>query len=119
MTIQKTHYSLIQEALNTTFGMSLNQTPEKLALRAAAWAEYDELFKGWFLSKNFWQPIEECPKEDMKDYFIAIKYRNFIHIGCWRECDKAWCLRNGMRLEDCEIFYFAEIPYLPKDEAKL
>jgi len=66
--------------------------------------------------KDFWKPIEECPKE--KDHFYFLLSGDFINIGTW-ECndfDKpCWCDQDIYRYPNPKFTHYAEIPPLPEE----
>jgi len=67
-------------------------------------------------NSDFWKPIEQCPKDDMKDYLLLLIYKNRTAIGWWYNEKKIFCLRNGLQLNDNDIAYYAEIPAPPNSE---
>lgn len=60
--------------------------------------------------KLFWKPIEECPKEELKTYLIAMKSGN-VCTGWYNRENKQWegdaeCYKKSL------FAYYAEIPPL-------
>ncbi|MBI0002306.1 hypothetical protein H3S83_10775 [Bartonella sp. W8122] len=60
--------------------------------------------------KPFWKPIEECPKEELKTYLIAMKSGN-VCTGWYNRENKQWegdaeCYKKSL------FAYYAEIPPL-------
>ena len=60
--------------------------------------------------KTFWKPIEECPKEELKTYLIAMKSGN-VCTGLYNRENKQWegdaeCYKKSL------FAFYAEIPPL-------
>lgn len=60
--------------------------------------------------KPFWKPIEECPKEELKTYLIAMKSGN-VCTGWYNRENKQWegdaeCYKKSL------FAFYAEIPPL-------
>jgi len=98
-------FSYIEEALNRVF-------PDN----AQARAEYEALLEAAKASKSFWRPIEECPKERGKEYFL-LRENGIAMIGQWDERSKSWHV-DYSEWPEMFIAYYAEIPPLPEKEIK-
>lgn len=65
--------------------------------------------------KTFWKPIEECPKEELKTYLIAMKSGN-VCTGWYNRENKQWegdaeCYKKSL------FAFYAEIPPLGDEDA--
>lgn len=65
--------------------------------------------------KPFWKPIEECPKEELKTYLIAMKSGN-VCTGWYNRENKQWegdaeCYKKSL------FAFYAEIPPLGDEDA--
>ena len=65
--------------------------------------------------KPFWKPIEECPKEELKTYLIAMKSGN-VCTGWYNRENKQWegdaeCYKKSL------FAFYAEIPPLEDCDA--
>ncbi len=65
--------------------------------------------------KPFWKPIEECPKEELKTYLIAMKSGN-VCTGWYNRENKQW--EGDAECYEKSLFaYYAEIPPLGDEDA--
>jgi len=62
--------------------------------------------------KNFWKPIEDCPKEEGKYYFLLSGH--YIIVGTWARTHLGyyWIDQDGFNYYHRKIFHYAEIPPL-------
>jgi len=68
----------------------------------------------------FWQPIAECPKQDLKPYLLVqhgLRLGSRVKTGTYNQAENCWLLSDGSTPYDGhDLTHFAELPPLPQQE---